>query len=661
MKYFFLTLLMLLQIDCNILMAQPNVCINPPSGYVIGGDFDITIEQDGKTTIDNYLCLPEKNAVGRIGVVAKSASKDNDFRYIFGVSSATIIEPIQSIPSKTNAVLRGLSAGEFWIMQVGEDNGNKQLKCKKIQVDISERPLLELSNCDTQSLTLNITTNNPVSYYSINWNDGGAIEKINYQNSEVKISHKYNQIPPNFIEVTGVYENTSLNRTCNSDIIKTTVPPYFYIKSIETQNFGNKLNAVLEVENPKAVNLDIFISKDEGLTFSKQTSSQLKVSSINNLQQKEQCFKLRYSHSSRCMVESKPVCIINPEIDSSKHGQIDLQWNNVANNATYEIQRKEGGTSTRISYINSTSFSDKQLDCNTNYTYQIIAKYKDADGNNTTVISHEIEANKVFYNQISSVQALVANILTDGKPQLRILDTNSLAQYIIYRSIDDKPFTKIGKIKESVYTDVGNANINQYCYYINSVDACNNTSSNSPTTCTLMLKSDAKELSWNKPINSPNALIHYEILRDNPLEILGHQVENTFALTEIRKRQEQYQVKAIVKIEVGGKIYSANTVSNPLLIDFTTNLYIPTAFSPNGDKLNDILQIKGDLFFIKEFKMLIFNQWGKLVFESNDLNSGWDGNIFNEHAQNGIYVLDISYTDILGQQYKKIDRTMLFR
>ena len=50
---------------------------------------------------------------------------------------------------------------------------------------------------------------------------------------------------------------------------------------------------------------------------------------------------------------------------------------------------------------------------------------------------------------------------------------------------------------------------------------------------------------------------------------------------------------------------------------------VPTAFSPNDDGYNDVLYVKG--IGVKEFTFRIYNRWGNLVFETNDLTKGWDG------------------------------------
>lgn len=52
-------------------------------------------------------------------------------------------------------------------------------------------------------------------------------------------------------------------------------------------------------------------------------------------------------------------------------------------------------------------------------------------------------------------------------------------------------------------------------------------------------------------------------------------------------------------------------------------VYVPNAFTPNGDGNNDVLYIRSTI--IEEAALRIFNRWGELVFETNDLSIGWDG------------------------------------
>jgi gliding motility-associated-like protein len=57
-------------------------------------------------------------------------------------------------------------------------------------------------------------------------------------------------------------------------------------------------------------------------------------------------------------------------------------------------------------------------------------------------------------------------------------------------------------------------------------------------------------------------------------------------------------------------------------------LYIPTAFTPNGDGLNDEFKVEGT--DITRFYIAIYNRWGNQVFESTDPTLSWDGTFQNQ-------------------------------
>ncbi len=65
-------------------------------------------------------------------------------------------------------------------------------------------------------------------------------------------------------------------------------------------------------------------------------------------------------------------------------------------------------------------------------------------------------------------------------------------------------------------------------------------------------------------------------------------------------------------------------------------MYVPNAFTPNGDGLNDQFRVVTTAFF-KEFRMMIMDRWGNLVFESVDIKHGWNGMRIQTLADPGVY------------------------
>ena len=95
---------------------------------------------------------------------------------------------------------------------------------------------------------------------------------------------------------------------------------------------------------------------------------------------------------------------------------------------------------------------------------------------------------------------------------------------------------------------------------------------------------------------------------------------------------------------------------NPLF-----GFYIPNAFTPNGDGINDVFMPKGT--YVKDYEMYIFDRWGMKLFHSTDINNGWNGTVDGGTtiAQEDVYVYMIYVTDSQGNQHKYIGKVTLLK
>ena len=80
-------------------------------------------------------------------------------------------------------------------------------------------------------------------------------------------------------------------------------------------------------------------------------------------------------------------------------------------------------------------------------------------------------------------------------------------------------------------------------------------------------------------------------------------------------------------------------------------LFIPSAFTPDGDDLNEKLMPQGFGISAQDFSFLIFNKWGEVVYESNELTEGWDATSNNQFVQSGIYTWKITYKNLESPQF----------
>ena len=74
------------------------------------------------------------------------------------------------------------------------------------------------------------------------------------------------------------------------------------------------------------------------------------------------------------------------------------------------------------------------------------------------------------------------------------------------------------------------------------------------------------------------------------------------------------------------------------------NIIMPSAFTPNNDGLNDVFEVKYP-FATKSFYMIVYDRWGEKVFETNNIQNGWDGYYKGEPSMQGVYVWVITFTD----------------
>ena len=119
-----------------------------------------------------------------------------------------------------------------------------------------------------------------------------------------------------------------------------------------------------------------------------------------------------------------------------------------------------------------------------------------------------------------------------------------------------------------------------------------------------------------------------------------------------------YTVTLIALSEYG----CADTSRQEITIKEIGTIFIPSAFTPDDDGINDIFIPKGNNIDSNYYKMLIYDRWGEKVFETNDLSQGWDGRVKNENmASPGIYKWYIIYRDKSGTEYTKSGNLTLIR
>lgn len=112
----------------------------------------------------------------------------------------------------------------------------------------------------------------------------------------------------------------------------------------------------------------------------------------------------------------------------------------------------------------------------------------------------------------------------------------------------------------------------------------------------------------------------------------------------------EYEVMLIAKNEYG----CADTAYKKVVYEDIMIFYIPNAFTPDATGINDKFSpVFTSRVDPNQFNLKIFNRWGEIIFESYDLNIGWDGMYNGAIVQDDVYIWSIEFKDTLTD--KKYD------
>jgi gliding motility-associated-like protein len=104
------------------------------------------------------------------------------------------------------------------------------------------------------------------------------------------------------------------------------------------------------------------------------------------------------------------------------------------------------------------------------------------------------------------------------------------------------------------------------------------------------------------------------------------------------------------------------STKNTFSISIYGKLYMPSAFTPNGDGINDVFQLPPSYRSVKVESFCVFNRYGQMVFSTRDVGKGWDGCIHSRPQSTGTYVWYIKYEDpIVGKPVIQKGTVVLIR
>jgi gliding motility-associated-like protein len=184
--------------------------------------------------------------------------------------------------------------------------------------------------------------------------------------------------------------------------------------------------------------------------------------------------------------------------------------------------------------------------------------------------------------------------------------------------------------------------------------------------CTFFLTGEQQEylidLNWTPYLHFPNGVQTYEVWRrDQSAAYPGVMYHDNgtglryFRDDDIHIPRPCYRIRA-VEFDPG---CGYESWSNEVCFVMPPTLFLPNAFTPNGDGLNDMFISGGE--FTETFHLDVYDRWGMLIFEAQTQTEGWDGTYKGNPVAEGTYVWHVRATGYGGQSLQTQGSVLVIR
>jgi gliding motility-associated-like protein len=364
-------------------------------------------------------------------------------------------------------------------------------------------------------------------------------------------------------------------------------------------------------------------------------------------------------------------------------GATQLRWSHYEGwdrRLNYDIFRRHPDSANFIKLASVSGNTNVYIDdslCDFNYCYYVVCNnrngvWKSRSNNacNTPEVAPPQVAPIIDYVTVRGKE--LTEIKWHMPPNNAMLD-----YYTIYRSdVANGPQGKrVGTSNMQLYFDQDvETESTPYTYRVNTTDICGYSSPLSEGSNTIYISgknvNDTVLISWNPYIFWNKGVNSYIIeMRDNNYEM--NEVArvqgsvNDFSINSLTLDITDSLCFRIIALEDSTAIDSS--YSNIGCIAPKSRVFVPTAFSPNGDGLNEsfkpvsifLYNDKGNTIFDYTFE--VYNRWGEKVFSAEDVNDSWDGTYKGKPVQGGIYLWRVDALGLDGVYHTYSGRVTLIR
>lgn len=561
------------------------------------------------------------------------------------------------------------SPGTYTIVQYGsiKDVGGFSL-CKDIIVKENRGPNAEIITCGNGRVRLTVVSDSIALAYDqieINWGDGSR-QLVNVKNGAAGfVDHQFASanLPP--ITIQGKYTNGACQQSLTTTLKGQTAAnslAKIRIRSVEMLVSGE---ARILYNGMEGIQTEIWIDKGDGQFVSTGkggATEGVQSATVSGLDPKKVYrFKLRSKNFCDNLEDSPIVSsMIVKEGQVSLDEIISVSWEHQPNtDSLLQYQLKRDGvviftSSDQLSYV------DSDVKCGNTYQYEIVAVIKDDVRSYSTPFSLSPKSSAPETITAASVTVNGDQITT----QVAVSGAGLTSSYnlIVERAnLGSQDFQQVSQPEnQSLLFDDANVNVSEsaYCYRFNYENACKlRAPSFSTPVCSILLQNDVIDVRWNADSPFSGGVGSYALVQMDQKHIvqdeIPKQLETVHTLNIDSQSAFSFQVKA--------QSADGNMMSYSNILDLRRDaiVLIPDAFTPNGDAYNERFEVKA--YFISKFNMSVFSRWGEVVFQTNDIANGWDGNVKDGKAQGGYYFYKIEMTDALGKSISKNGSFLLIR
>jgi len=252
--------------------------------------------------------------------------------------------------------------------------------------------------------------------------------------------------------------------------------------------------------------------------------------------------------------------------------------------------------------------------------------------------------------------------------------------YTVYRGEDTLNMQAVNRLGPNLnrslvdFEDLGaNTDESNYFYQIIVENQCGNAVDTTNFASTIHLTVEPRNealtnvLTWNEYQGWDSAVSFYNIYRgvngypatdlyatvpagDKTLnQFVDNVIDNSYV-----KGDYCYKVEAVqgsVNPDYTPQVSPATSMSNEVCVIQKPLFYVPNAFAPDG--INKIFGPEGQFFDFTKYEMIIYNRWGESIYETRDINEGWNGTVDGEIAPLGSYVYTIRFVDAEGKEHRR--------